>query len=100
MDKIRKINKWKILGDYGSLSLQRPKIAKYRDYYGKNHPQNSYSNNIITSIEFKSLRRTIGGRDMLIEDCAFFKGRSTGIWSGFDKYCYNEDVWLVKGIRQ
>jgi len=75
----KSINERMILGAYGSQTLPRPKIGKYRDYYGKNHPQHAYSYNIIISIEFQSLRRTIGGSHMLIEDCAIFKGKSTGM---------------------
>ncbi len=68
-----------ILGAYGSLSISRPKIGVHRTYYGVNDPQDVYDNNIYVSIEFTSFGRSIGGTNMLIEDCSILKGLDSGI---------------------
>jgi len=68
-----------ILGAYGPISENRPKVSFFGTYYGGNHPRHAFSYNIIVSIEFGSFKREIGGTRMLIEDCAMLKREGSGM---------------------
>lgn len=69
-----------ILGAYGPLTEDRPIIPQFRTSYGVNQPEDAFNFTMVTSLGWTgTFNRQIGGSHFLVEDCATFNHRNSGM---------------------